>query len=77
VNSFQVAGFGHVIGCIWPLVDRVCVEVARGFYLSLSRQGISRGEIRDVAEALSEGIMEVWASLKRPLNWAQFVHEGA
>ncbi|KAB5513629.1 CHAT domain-containing protein, partial [Coniochaeta sp. 2T2.1] len=28
VSGFQVAGFPHVVGCLWPSIDRVCVEVA-------------------------------------------------
>jgi hypothetical protein len=78
VSGFQVAGFGHVIGCLWPSVDRVCVEVARGFYSSLFHQGGIRGDNRDVAIALHEGVKRVWVSdLKQPLNWAQFLHYGA
>jgi CHAT domain-containing protein len=78
VSGFQVAGFAHVIGCLWPSVDRVCVEVARGFYSSLFGQGGVRWANRDVAVALREAVMSVKASdLKQPLNWAQFVRYGA
>ena len=77
VSGFQVAGFGHAIGCLWPSVDRVCAEVATGFYSSLFRQSDERGETGDVAKALRESVMGVLATdLKRPLNWAQFVHYG-
>ena len=31
VSGFQVAGFPHVVACLWPSIDRVCVEVATGF----------------------------------------------
>jgi CHAT domain-containing protein len=31
VSGFLVAGFPHVVGCLWPSADRVCVEVAKGF----------------------------------------------
>jgi CHAT domain-containing protein len=27
VSGFQVAGFPHVVGCLWPSVDDVCVEI--------------------------------------------------
>jgi CHAT domain-containing protein len=78
VSSFQVAGFPHVIGCLWPSADRVCVEVARGFYASLVEQGVLRLESRGIAAALHTSVMEVRAKdWKRPLNWAQFVHYGA
>jgi len=31
VSGFQVAGSAHVIGCLWPSLDTVCVEVVRQF----------------------------------------------
>jgi tetratricopeptide (TPR) repeat protein len=76
VSGFQVAGFPHTIGCLWPSVDRVCVEVAKLFYVSLLRD--SGWSDRDVASALREAVMAVRITDPRtPLNWAQFVHYGA
>ena len=78
VSGFQVAGFPHVIGCLWPSRDQVCVEVARGFYASLVEQGVLRLESRGIAAALHTSVIEERAKdWKRPLNWAQFVHYGA
>jgi CHAT domain-containing protein len=78
VSGFQVAGFPHVIGCLWPSVDRVCVQVARDFYASLVEQGVLRLESRGIAAALQSSVMEVRVKdWKQPLNWAQFVHYGA
>ncbi|RFU25267.1 hypothetical protein B7463_g11074, partial [Scytalidium lignicola] len=78
VSGFQAAGFPHVIGCLWPSVDKVCVEVARGFYASLVEQGILRLESKGIATALHTSVMKVRArDWKLPLNWAQFVHYGA
>ena len=77
VSSFQVVGFAHVIGCLWPSLDSVCVEVARDFYSSLFRQGGAQWESREVAMALREAIMKIRArDFGQPLNWAQFVHYG-
>ncbi|KAM5466949.1 hypothetical protein MauCBS54593_005568 [Microsporum audouinii] len=77
VTGFQVAGFRHVIGCLWPSIDRVCAEVARGFYSSLFRNRNTQWGDIDASKALRESVMEVWTTdLKRPLNWAQFVHYG-
>jgi CHAT domain-containing protein len=78
VSGFQVAGFPHVVGCLWPSVDRVCTEVAEKFYSSLFRRGGARWTDRDVASALREAVMGVMAEdVGMPLNWAQFVHYGA
>ena len=45
VSGFQVAGFPHVVGCLWPSVDRICVDVASKFYQAL-QGGKRRGRAR-------------------------------
>ena len=77
VSGFQVAGFPHVVGCLWPAGDSECVEVARRFYSSVLRQSwLATGN--GVASALQEAVMAVRAEdMDMPLNWAQFVHYGA
>jgi tetratricopeptide (TPR) repeat protein len=79
VSGFQVAGFPHVIGSLWPAGDNECVEVASGFYSSLfENKGVPELESRRVAWALQEAVMAVRAKdMDMPLNWAQFVHFGA
>jgi CHAT domain-containing protein len=76
-SGFQVAGFGHVIGCMWPSNDSPCVDVAKGFY---ERLGADVQSNRQVAEALHTSVMEVRVSKKfrkQPLSWAQYIHLGA
>jgi tetratricopeptide (TPR) repeat protein len=77
-TGFQVAGFPHVVGCLWPSVDEVCAEVAQSFYTQLTQQGgIDLGN-RAIAVALHQSVLDVATrDWKRPLNWAQFVHYGA
>ncbi|CAM1508780.1 Fc.00g056280.m01.CDS01 [Cosmosporella sp. VM-42] len=78
VSGFQVAGFPHVIGCLWPSIDRVCVEVAGRFYGSLLRGKMTCWDGREVALALRDAVMKVRKTeLMMPLAWAQFVHFGA
>ncbi len=77
VSGFLVAGFPHVVGCLWPSNDGVCVEVAGEFYSSLFEQGKSRWQDGQMAAALREAVMGVRAGdMTMPLNWAQFVHYG-
>jgi len=77
VSGFQVAGFPHVVGCLWPSNDRICVEVAGRFYTALIGQGGMRWDNDDVAAALREAVMAVRAKERSmPLNWAHFVHYG-
>ncbi|KJZ69927.1 hypothetical protein HIM_10683 [Hirsutella minnesotensis 3608] len=81
VSGFQVAGFTHVVGCLWPSIDRICVEVAGGFYQSLfrrQREVVTFWEGQAVACAVREAVMAVReADMDAPLAWAQFVHFGA
>jgi len=80
VSGFQVAGFGHVVGCLWPSDDNVCVDVAKSFYSELSQNGSIRYDDRAVAFALHKAVVKIRESdqyRKRPLLWAQFVHFGA
>ncbi|KAN0086950.1 CHAT domain containing protein [Elaphomyces granulatus] len=78
VSGFQMAGFPHVVGCLWPAGDSECVEVARRFYSSVLRQSWLATGNGEVASALQEAVMAVRAEdMNMPLNWAQFVHYGA
>ncbi|KAL9563957.1 hypothetical protein ACKAV7_011992 [Fusarium commune] len=76
VSGFQVAGFPHVVGCLWPAGDSECVEVAKRFYSLVLQQNQSVIS-NEVASAVQEAVMAVRAEdLDMPLNWAQFVHYG-
>ncbi|KAH7140518.1 CHAT domain-containing protein [Dactylonectria estremocensis] len=78
VSGFQVAGFPHVVGCLWPAGDSECVGVAKRFYSLVLRGNQSAINNNEVALALQEAVMVVRAGdLSMPLNWAQFVHYGA
>ncbi len=81
VSAFQVAGFRHVIGCLWPSDDEVCQEVAKSFYAELSQGGIAAFENdRAIALALHNAVLKIRESskyAKQPLLWAQYVHYGA
>jgi hypothetical protein len=52
-----VAGFPHVVGCLWPLNDTMCVEVASRFYSSLFRQEELWWKSGEVALALREAVI--------------------
>jgi CHAT domain len=78
VSGFQMAGFPHVVGCLWPSIDAVCVEVASGFYSLMLGKELGGWVGRGVASALREAVLEVRArEMGSPLTWAPFVHYGA
>lgn len=78
VNGFQVAGFAHVVGSMWPSVDSGCVIVAKTFYESLCRRALTMFRDDTVANSLHLAVIkarETW--WERPLAWAQYVRFGA
>ncbi|KAJ6125389.1 hypothetical protein N7471_012706 [Penicillium samsonianum] len=80
VSGFQIAGFRHVIGTLWPSDDNVCVEIAKLFYAELCQNGTLFYTDRSIAMALHKAAVLVSTSedyRKRPLHWAQYVHYGA
>ena len=77
VSGFQVAGFPHVIGSLWPAYDEVCVDVADQFYSSLFENGGARWETQEVASALRIAVMAIRKkNIRWPIYWAQYVHYG-
>ncbi|KAF5674688.1 TPR domain-containing protein [Fusarium denticulatum] len=40
IGACQVAGFRHVIGTLWEVQDRLCMDVARGIYESIRDKGM-------------------------------------
>jgi CHAT domain-containing protein len=80
VSGFQVAGFKHVLGCMWPSDDSICVKVARSFYTSIGQRYEGWKDDRAVALAMHNAVLAIQEDVeyrKRPLLWAQYVHFGA
>ena len=80
VSGFQVAGFRHVVGCMWPCSNNVCVNMAKLFYAELSQTDKRGDPDRAVAVALHKAVKAIRESnnyKRRPLEWAQFAHFGA
>jgi CHAT domain-containing protein len=78
VSGFQVAGFAHVIGSMWPSVDQICADVARLFYQNFCVEDGGMDADGFAAYALQSAVLEIrkqwWME---PLAWAQYVHFGA
>lgn len=77
-SAFQITGFAHVIGSLWPADDDVCVRVAELFYKSLVMCKTTADPNRAVAAALREAVLQIrneYAS--GPGVWALYVHLGA
>ncbi|MFI6317667.1 CHAT domain-containing protein [Nonomuraea sp. NPDC050556] len=69
-SAFQLAGYEHVVGTLWPADDRTATAVTRGFYQRLA-------EGRSVHDALAETVAAVRSDSPRtPSLWASYVHVG-
>ncbi|MFF9316125.1 CHAT domain-containing protein [Streptomyces sp. NPDC014748] len=80
-SAFQIAGYPHAIGTLWPVHDAVAVRVTRSLYRFL-RAGRPVGapglDAARSAEALHHAVRECRAAFPRtPSLWAAHVHSGA
>ena len=65
-SAFQLAGFPHVIGTLWPIANRVAVAVADAFYENLR---VDSGALdTDQAAHALHGRSGPYATLSRPLR---------
>ncbi|SCO90086.1 uncharacterized protein FRV6_14214 [Fusarium oxysporum] len=76
-SAFQIAGFPHVVGSLWPVRDEVCILLARLFYQNLVRNdNFMLGNV-DVAQALRNAMIELRDESRFGIrDWTAFVHFG-
>jgi hypothetical protein len=87
-TAFQLAGFPHVVGTLWPINDEVSVVVADEFYCRLrTRSGAL--DFTRAAQALHSAVRAVrdgaglppeldgWDRVAAPMLWAAYLHIGA
>lgn len=58
INAFQLAGFQHVVGTLWEVSDKHCVDVAKVLYETLQDKGMT-------AAAVSLGLHKALRSLRQ------------
>jgi hypothetical protein len=76
-SAFQVAGFPHVIGCIWSARDETSKDIAELFYTALLENGQVRTDDWSIAAALRRSAMAYKAEWPDdPFRWAHFAHYG-
>ncbi|OQV00564.1 CHAT domain-containing protein [Cladophialophora immunda] len=76
-SALQVAGFAHVVGCLWRVEDSVRVEVAGYFYDAIIGRERRQLDNRDVAEALRTAVLRVRGEHPDPQQWGAYIHSGA
>jgi CHAT domain len=76
-SAFQLAGFPHVIGTLWPINDAAAVTIADAFYTALAT-GDDALDTTRAARALHHAIRTVHDAFPvTPSLWAAHIHVGA
>ena len=73
-SAFQLTGYRHVIGTLWPINDMAAVDLAGDLYAAVA----SAGTVDTAAAALHTVTLRLrnrWA--QRPSVWASHIHSGA
>ena len=72
-SAFQIAGYRHVIGTLWPIRDHVAVRLTRNFYAGLVDSGTT--ETAALALHAATRLMRDRSPLT-PSVWASHIHSG-
>lgn len=70
-SAFQLAGYRHVIGTLWPIGDRHAVDIADLVYTAVS----GGGDVAGAVHAATRRMRDQWPDC--PSVWASHVHVGA
>lgn len=76
--SFQLAGFRHVVGTLWPVRDTVAQQIATDFYDALTGHGSAAPNPDLAARALHHATITVRERYegRSPSLWAAHIHVG-
>ena len=76
-TAFQLAGFPHVIGTLWAILDATAVDIAGAFYTAL-RASAGTLDTSRAACALHDAVRTKRDQFPRhPSLWAAYLHVGA
>ncbi|APS18346.1 hypothetical protein TK78_04810 [Streptomyces sp. Tue 6075] len=75
-SSFQLAGYPHVIGTLWPVADKLATRLTEEFYAALAAD-LDRGRTVDPATALHHPVRALRDRYAQaPHLWAAHIHTG-
>ncbi|MGX9887880.1 CHAT domain-containing protein [Streptomyces sp. NPDC002276] len=76
-SAFQLAGFHHVVGTMWPISDAISARVAHGLYVELLDSDNASLRPERTAEALHQVTRRLRDEYPRtPTFWAAYIHAG-
>ena len=78
-GAFQLAGYRHVIGTLWPVNDGAAERITASVYESMTSNGATSPDVTSAAVALHDAVRTLRArcSGDRPSWWAAHVHLGS
>jgi CHAT domain-containing protein len=78
-SAFQLAGYRHVIGTLWPVNDEAARTIADTFYTGLTDNGAGRPRPEQAALALHHAVRTLRAQCggRSPSLWGGHIHVGA
>lgn len=78
-TAFQLAGYRHVVGTLWAIVDQVAVEVSEGIYTILTTPGADAGRAPFAVHAATRALRDrfpdvpsLWARTSTPVRENRF-----
>jgi len=75
-SAFQLAGYRHVVGTLWPVTDGIALRFARAFYPAVaSAVGLRPDQAPAALHAASRKVRRRLP--RRPSAWALHIHAGA
>jgi len=78
-SAFQLAGFPHVIGTLWPIDDTISAQISADFYGRLQSE-LRTLTVANSAQALHDTIRDLRGdpgNSAKPSVWAAHIHAGA
>jgi CHAT domain-containing protein len=77
-SAFQLAGFPHVVGTLWPVDDHLSAKIAESFYTNLTTGPPGTLDPNRAATALHHAVRAVRDRYPAtPSLWAAYLHVGA
>ncbi|WP_052914643.1 MULTISPECIES: CHAT domain-containing protein [Protofrankia] len=73
--AFQLAGYRHVIGTLWPIGDQHAVEIADHIYTLLGTNGADADNVAVAVHTATRRLRDRWPH--EPSVWAPHIHAGA
>ncbi|WP_131792609.1 CHAT domain-containing protein, partial [Candidatus Protofrankia datiscae] len=80
-SAFQLAGYRHVIGTLWPISDQHAVDIADHIYTTLSATGTltatgtATATVAVAVHTATRQLRDRWPH--EPSVWASHIHAGA